>query len=248
MRKGTNLRAKRRISGTRPASRVNEIYNLLLREIISGAIAPGSYLSEVSLVERLNASRTPIREALIHLFKEGLLQKGPFKGYVVASMSLDTIRELFELRLLLEPAAARLAARNPSARQIIQQLEETHLSMQQAKDRARTFQDFLEVSEMDSHFHKSIAEASGNKKMAKVISEIMNQFERFHSNCYQSSPWVSSTLAEHKSVLKAIRTGDPNEAERLMLLHIRKAIDRAKELSLGMLNDPEVELRNLPRV
>jgi len=248
MPKSLANRRKRKVSPVKPGSLVKEVYNFLLREIISGAIAPGSYLSEVSLVERFHASRTPIREALIHLYKEGLLQKGPFKGYVVASMSLDSIRELFELRLLLEPAAARLAARNPGARKIIEQLEQAHVRMQRAEAQVRSFQDFLSLSEMDTHFHKSIAEASGNKKMAKVISEIMNQFERFHSNCYQNSPWVSSTLSEHKNLLKAIGSGDPAKAEQLMLLHIRNAIERAKELSLGMLGDPEVELRHVPRV
>jgi len=248
MPKSLANRKKRKVSPAKPASLVKEVYDFLLREIISGAIAPGSYLSEVSLVERFHASRTPIREALIHLYKEGLLQKGPFKGYVVASMSLDSIRELFELRLLLEPAAARLAARNP-ARKIIEQLEQAHVRMQHAAEaNVRSFQDFLDLSEMDSHFHNSIAEASGNKKMAKVIAEIMHHFERFHSNCYQNSPWVSSTLSEHKNLLKAIASGDPAQAEQLMLLHIRNAIERAKELSLGMLSDPAVEIRHLPRV
>jgi len=248
MPKSLANRQKRKASPAKPASLVKEVYDFLLREIISGAIAPGSYLSEVSLVERFNASRTPIREALIHLYKEGLLQKGPFKGYLVASMSLDSIRELFELRLLLEPAAARLAARNPGARKIVERLQQVHTQMQHAEAQVRSFQDFLDLSEMDSQFHKSIAEASGNKKLAKVIAEIMNQFERFHSNCYRSSPWVSSTLSEHKNLLKAIEAGDPGQAEQLMLLHIRNAIERAKELSLGMLSDPGVEVRQLHRV
>jgi DNA-binding GntR family transcriptional regulator len=248
MARNINHRDRRKVSPSKRVSLVKEVYDSLLREIISGAVAPGSYLSEANLVEQFNASRTPIREALIHLHKEGLLQKGPYKGYFVTSMSLDSVRELFELRLLLEPAAARLAARNPDARKIMERLQQAHTQMQRADAHVRSFEDSLNLNKIDTTFHKSIAEASGNKKLANIIGEIMNQFERFHRTCFQKRPLFSDTLSEHTNLLEAILCGDPTQAEQLMLVHIHNSIERAKEWSLGMLGHPGAEIGHPPRV
>jgi len=102
----------RKTGQPKPSSLARDIYKSLLQEITVGAIRPGEYLSEMSLVERFRASRTPIREALIHLHKEGLLQRGPYRGYQVTEVK-----------------------------------------------------------------------ASGNKKLATIITEVMNQFRRFHADC-----------------------------------------------------------------
>jgi len=212
-----------------------EIYECLLREIITGVWAPGQYLSEVKLMQRFQASRTPIREALIHLHKEALLQKGPFKGYVVAEMSLEFIRELFQLRLLLEPAAARLAARNPLADGVVKTIETLQHKLQKAVRSSNSYPQFLQISELDCDFHKAIGEAGGNRRLAKLIDDIMNQMRRFQCGCFQNRPWLSDTFEEHATILEAIKLRDPPKAEHLMLQHIRQSIARIKELLLGAL-------------
>ena len=216
-----------------------EIYECLLREIITGVMAPGQYLSEVNLTQRFQASRTPVREALIHLHKEALLQKGPFKGYVVAEMSLGSIREIFQLRLLLEPAAAKRAARNSTGYTVIKKIQTLQQRMQEVIGLSNGYQQFLQISELDCDFHKAIGEASGNRRLAKLIAEIMNQIRRFQCGCYQNRPWLSDTFEEHTTILDAIKFPDPPKAEHLMLQHIRQSITRTKELSLGALGSTD---------
>src|SRR5206468_8654423 len=108
----------------RSVPRVNGVYERLRREILSGVIPPGEFLLEENLAERFKISRTPLREAFIHLYRDGLLQKGPYKGYVVTGVTLATYRGGFQLRLLLEPAAAKLAAQNPNAAPFLEQAEQ----------------------------------------------------------------------------------------------------------------------------
>ena len=82
----------------------------MLRRIIVGEIAPGEVLTELDLANQFGTSRTPVREACIHLLKEGLLRTAPRRGYIVTELSLDDIRELYQLRLMLELPAAEFAA------------------------------------------------------------------------------------------------------------------------------------------
>ena len=201
-----------------------------------GEIRPGEYLSEMSLVERFHASRTPIREALVHLHKEGLLQRGPHRGYQVAEVSLESVRELFELRLILEPAAAKMAARNASSTTTLAELTEIGRKMEEALQSRQS----VEVNNLDVIFHMAVADASGNKKLATIITEVMNQLRRFHADCYVRSPWLSDTVHEHQKVLEAIKSGNSAGAEQSMARHISHAIDRAKELSLGGLGEADL--------
>jgi DNA-binding GntR family transcriptional regulator len=224
----------------KPTSLVNKIYESLVGEIITGVVPPGCYLSESRLADRFRASRTPVREVLIHLHKEGFVQKGPSKGFVVSQLSLESIRELFFLRLLLEPAAAKLASRNSSVEPGCEELEQVHTRMKQEMEQKINFYDILELSNLDHRFHTFVGQASGNKRLGNFIADIMNQFRRVHCGCYQHRTWDSETLEEHKSILDAIRGQDPSAAEQRMLHHLRKSIGRAKVLFAEMLGDHEL--------
>jgi DNA-binding GntR family transcriptional regulator len=220
---------------------VEEIYQVLTSEIVTGRLRPGEYLSEGTLLERFHASRTPIREALIHVYKEGLLQKGPFKGYVVSQMSLENVRELYQIRRLLEPGAARLAAKNLRSENDCERLEEICDRMQQCFTKVTKFQDTLHLSELDGEFHRSIAESSKNKQLAKFISEVLILFRRVHYASYQNRGWDSETLLEHRAILEAIKIRDERASEQLMLKHLGLSLKRiVKELSMDPLGDEEL--------
>src|SRR5258707_255764 len=89
------------------------IYQTLKREIMLGSIEPGEALPEVILGTRFGASRAPVREALIHLHKDGFLNASDYRGFTVPEFSAQELKELFQVRLLIEPAAAEMAAQNP---------------------------------------------------------------------------------------------------------------------------------------
>jgi DNA-binding GntR family transcriptional regulator len=215
----------------RSVPRVNGVYDRLRREILSGVIAPGEFLLEENLAERFKISRTPLREAFIHLYRDGLLQKGPYKGYVVTEVTLAIYREVFQLRLLLEPAAAKLAAQNPTADRFLDQAEQIVERMDSLAKSELTPEELLEAGGLDSSFHRCIAQASGNKRLVKFIDELASAREFSYAK-YSNRP-VDETVREHRSVLRAIKSGGAAEAEQAMLQHIRQALERAKELFLG---------------
>src|SRR5262245_32739650 len=88
------------------------IHQTLKRQILMRQLQPRQPLAEVDLAERFNVSRARVREALIHLAREGLAASSPYGGYIVPEVSIQELKELYEMRLLLEPSAAERAANN----------------------------------------------------------------------------------------------------------------------------------------
>ncbi|PYV81226.1 MAG: hypothetical protein DMG05_30320 [Acidobacteria bacterium] len=230
----------------RSVPRVDGVYDRLRREILAGVISPGEFLLEEGLAQRLKISRTPLREAFIHLYRDGLLQKGPYKGYVVTEVTLETYREVFQLRMLLEPAAAKLAAQNPKATPFLEQAVQAVQRMEILAKPGLTPEELLEAGELDSGFHGCIAQASGNKRLVKFIHEL-NGVQQFGYAKYPDRP-LAATTQEHRNIVKAIKSGDAAKAEQAMLHHVRRALERAKELflgesSMGNLGDSNAGLR-----
>ena len=218
------------------ASRTQMIYEELLRRIIAGEVAQGEFLSEVKLSHDFQCSRTPIREACIHLFKEGFLRVAPHKGYVVTEVSLDEIRELYELRQVLEPRAAERAAAgylSPEFRTECEALIELTRALTQ---RERTYETFVQLGQAEYGYHNAIAKAAGNQKWVKFMGEIMNQFRRFHFICFRTSPWHALAIDEHTMILDAICGHDVERAGKLMHEHISKGAERGLQLFMGALS------------
>src|SRR5581483_1675974 len=209
-----------------PGSRTQTIYEELLRRIIAGEIAQGEFLSEVKLANDFQSSRTPIREACIHLYKEGFLRVAPHKGYVVTEVSLEEIRELYELRQVLEPRAAERAANGYLSPGFRAECEALIQLTRTLMEKERTYEAFVQLGQAEYGFHNAIAKAAGNRKWVKFMAEIMNQFRRFHFVCFRTSPWLSFTVDEHSMILDAICSRDAERAGRLMYEHVTKGAER----------------------
>jgi DNA-binding GntR family transcriptional regulator len=211
----------------RRASLASTVYDKVFQAIVSGEIGPGEFLSEQTLTRRFDVSRTPIREALIHLYKDGLLQKGPFRSYAVGEVSLQTVRELFQVRLLMEPACARLAAENPLAGQALREAERAGAEMQEIARRSRGAPaSDQKLAELDVQLHVAIAEASGNRVLAEFVTLLHRQVRRFSAAARRSRPYANDTLDEHRRLLDAIKAGDAEQAEQRMHRHIQEAMKR----------------------
>src|SRR5437899_2482175 len=133
-------------------SRTQLVYEELLRRIIACEIAQGEFLSEVKLANDFQSSRTPIREACIHLYKEGFLRVARHKGYVVTEVSLEEIRELYELRQVLEPRAAERAAAKdlgPEFRSECQALIQLTKTLSEGR---RTYEAFVQLGQAEYGF------------------------------------------------------------------------------------------------
>jgi GntR family transcriptional regulator, rspAB operon transcriptional repressor len=225
--------ARRRPAKQAVASLTQRIYESMLRDIITGEIGQGEFLSEVRLAEEFQASRTPVREACIHLYKEGLLRVAPHKGYVVTEISLDEIGDLYQLRQILEPEAAALAASNQLRPDDIGKMQALLDVQKSLVSRGRTYESYLQLSGLEYSFHYGIAKGSGNDKLAKFMSEIMNHFRRFYYVVFRRSPWLDVNCEEHREILEALKARDASNARHLMSEHVKKGAERGIQLFLG---------------
>lgn len=216
---------------------VRKVYETMTRRIIVGEFAQGEILTDLFLADQFKSSRTPVREACIHLVKEGFLKAVQGRGYVVTEISLDDVRELYQLRLMLEPSAAELAAKVPLPKEffstcskLIEQIKN------EDNNHERSYERFFEYGKAEYSFHWEIAKASGNKRLARIMADLMNQYRRFHYVTYKNSPWLTSTADEHVEILDAIRLQNPSQASKLMYEHVVRGSERAFQLVLTSLS------------
>jgi DNA-binding GntR family transcriptional regulator len=203
------------------------IHQALKREIVLGQIPPGQPLPEVELAQRFSLSRAPVREALIHLAREGLAASSPYGGYVVPEVSIQELKELYELRLILEPEAADRAARNATMQpQLLEDLEKWILQQEGHPVKMETLA--LQI-EAEVGIHTAIARMSGNTLLSRMVCEITERYQRHHVWLFKEL-WkrrVEIPAAErnrrHREILDAIRAGDGGRARELMRDHIDQA-------------------------
>lgn len=195
------------------------VANRIRSAIIEGLLPPGHKLREVELAILMKSSRTPIREAFRVLQSEGYLEHVPRCGVVVAGIHKDEIRQLWELRSILESSAAALAATNISP----EQLETLRKTQEQMETLASTSVHF-EYNRMDSVLHHTIAKASGNCKLEDSIARLwhVTSLGRTRSIFWQERAIAS--CREHLNVVRAIEMGEPLLAQRYMQIHFEQSL------------------------
>jgi DNA-binding GntR family transcriptional regulator len=190
----------------------DNIYDALRTAILTCALVPGQELREQDLAARYEVSRSPVRDALLRLEKERLVTVLPRQGYRVNPILLTDATEIFELRLVVEPACAAAAAARPSSGG----LDEW---------RVQGNQDFIAYNR---GFHAAIADLSGNGRMAAVAQDLTDQSDRL-VRVSLSSPAVADRgrlIAEHVAIIDAIQAHDAAKAESVMRSHVAEARDR----------------------
>lgn len=213
-----------------PARRAlaDDVYDAVLGLLMDQVIEPGSRASIDGIARQLGVSPTPVREALARLESEGLVVKKALKGYTAAPLlDADGLRELFEMRRLLEPYATRNAAGEIDA-ETLDQLERLCDDMHRSGAAAHTghdrFKDYKDFANQDAEFHRLIAAHSGNALLADAIFRLRSHMHQYR--IYFKHGVVEETSGEHEAVLEALRAGDPARAEKAMLDHITKSYTR----------------------
>ncbi len=199
----------------RRVSLVESIYETLAEAIVSGQLSHGSELNSVGLAKQLDVSRTPLREALKLLERDGLVQQVGNHKARVAEFSADDIREIYEVRLQLEAAAAELAAKRITTAELTKlRAEADELSLKISAV------DWCEKAiAYDLHFHDAIASASGNTRLRDEIRRYRLLVRSF---CVITGrrPALQQALNEHIAILDALATGRPTTARKAMAAHI----------------------------
>ena len=204
------------LSGRASTSSQGEVaYTTLRRRIIQCELEPGERITEAQLASETGIGKTPVREALTRLIQEGLVRSMPGHGYEVTPITLRDIQDLFNFRLIIEPAAAQLAAGHVIATDLrrLDELCATRFSIVDKESESR----YLQANYL---FHTTIADASGNRRLAEAVRRALEESERlFHlSNVLKNRS--DEAAHEHKDLVDALIAGDGETARKLTLAHI----------------------------
>jgi DNA-binding GntR family transcriptional regulator len=196
-------------------SLVNQAYKELKRIILEYRVPLGGKLNEGELAAALGISRTPVREAINRLEKEGLVQIFPQRGAFVVRFSEKDVFELFLIRENLEGLAARLAAERINEENLVK-LE----SCIQGFQEPFTEKDVQRYAKEDFRFHQTIVAVSDAQRLIKMISTLYDHIRIFRLTTLGLSSRMKTSLAEHRLLIEAFQRRDFEQAEQMMRQHI----------------------------
>ena len=204
----------------RPAGLVDEVYNRVRADIMSLKIPPDTRITIESLARNLGVSQTPIREALSMLEAKGLVTKQHLIGYCTAPiLNRAHFEDIHEIRMLIEPYAARQAAVKMSD-DAIAELGKLLAKMRPKKD-SETRSTYDQFAEQDSEFHERLAQVTGNALIADSLARMHIHLHIFRLSYSRSI--TSNAHEEHEILFRAIETRDADAAENAMRAHIQKS-------------------------
>ncbi|WP_252312762.1 GntR family transcriptional regulator [Sinobaca sp. H24] len=204
------------------SSKPNSVFDHLWNAIVSGEIASGEMLTERSLAKSLGVSRTPIRESLRKLEKYGLVKHEPNKGVRVITVSIDSVKQLYEVRELLEGLGANALARRATENDI-----EILENIIHEAEKAANENDIGKLSKINSSFHQELAKRSGNQYLESIMETLQSHISLVMSKSLSQSGRPTKNIKEHWMILEAIKQGDPMLAESITKYHVRKAMANA---------------------
>lgn len=213
----------------------DDVHDVVRNMLMDGLIVPGKRVVIESLARELDVSPTPVREALARLESEGLVIKQALKGYTAAPL-LDRsgFSNLFEMRRILEPEAAALAAVRitPDGMAAIEEsLQNMHIGGAEVH-----FEEYRDFVEQDAKFHAVIADSSGNPLLSEAITRL-----RPHMPLYRllfKSGFAEESHTEHDAIVQALRSHNPEAAALAMRLHIENARSRIDQYFQGLPAEP----------
>ena len=197
------------------------VYEELKMQILKGSIIPGTRMMEVELAEEMGVSRTPIREAIRKLEKEGLVTIEPRRGAYASMISREDMVEILEVRQDLEGLAAYFAADRMTKKQ-----------MEELKRVSNSYNAAVKEGNMeamikhDTRFHHIIVESCRNKILVQMIEQLQELVLRFRYIYYDNFKRAENMPEEHREILEAIASGDADRARAAADVHI----DRLKQL------------------
>jgi DNA-binding GntR family transcriptional regulator len=190
------------------------VHARLRDEILHARLLPGTTVLEAELAARFGVSKTPVREALRLLVQDGWVLVLPRRGYLVRPLGLEDLRDVFQLREMLEPGFAAEAAARVAATDA--QMTDTIWRQRRAKG------DLAVALQGAADFHVRVAEMSGNARATRVIANLVDEVTRLHFLLPSLQSHISSVdeIAAHEQIAAAIAAGNEKDAARVMRDHL----------------------------
>ncbi len=204
-------------------------YRVILHNILTLEFPPGSMVSENDLSERLNISRTPVREALLEIRHLDLVESFPQKGSYVTKIDYKRIEDADFIRLSLETAIVRLACRDGLSVKSLKKLKE---NVEKQKKCILDGADNVTMLELDNMFHKLLFEAVQKEQAYEFMQAQMVHFDRLRNLSYLvlKEEKYSRNTRDHEEILDAINRRDDHGAEKLMIRHLTHHLHEREKL------------------
>jgi DNA-binding GntR family transcriptional regulator len=196
------------------------VFESLKHSIIRGKISSGEWLVESHIAETLGISRTPVREAIHKLEREGFVERQPRGGFTVLGLNRDEIVETFGIRSVLEGYAVRLATVNHTAQEL-EELDGKIMEFQTALDRNK----MNLLPAINTEFHDLLYGLSKSPKLISMINGLRDQIYRYRQMILKERTFAATSNTDHKKMLNTIRKRDAEGAERLVRDHILRGQD-----------------------
>ncbi len=225
----------------RRGSMADRVYDALKEDIFEFRLIPGDKFSETDVANRLGASRTPVREALYRLQREGYVEVLFRSGWLVKPFDFEQVEELYDLRITLERAAMHKICRLPEPPAILAQLNAIwHPDHPSERAVGST------VRALDESFHCGLVAAAGNREMTAIHREITERLRVIRRLDFTRPDRIDATYREHGEILKALADNNPGEAAEKLTAHIRNSQSAVREITMERIREAAGQTPGLP--
>ncbi len=207
-------------------TRVDKAYARLKAEILNGELPPGFQAPEPDIAGRLGMSRTPVREALIRLEAERLVDLIPRRGAKILPISKKDISEIFEILAVLEALAASSAAKREQDELFLSEIEVIVKEAEEMQAKG----DMERWALLDDRFHKYVARAGGNARLELELVNLLNQIFRANSVLLRMNKAPAANAGDHRTLLEAIRNGEPEKASEIARTHRLRGLETMEQV------------------
>ncbi len=212
------------------ASRADHVYLALKQDIFNFRLLPGDSFTESEVAERMAVSRTPVREALFRLERDGYLQVHFRSGWSVKPFDFQQFEDLYDLRLVLEIASIKRLSEQPDC-EGLKDLTGFWLAPPEQR-----LTDELIVSEKDEQFHITLVECAGNPEISKVHGDVMERIRIVRRLDFTQAHRIQKTYDEHSLILQAILRHRADQAISLLREHIEASKAEVRKITLHRLH------------
>ncbi|MFP3040637.1 GntR family transcriptional regulator [Treponema primitia] len=193
------------------------VYKWIRNAIVSSAFKPGEWITQEDITERLHVSRTPVRDAFKRLQSEGLLVVKPHQGAIVVQLSLEKLIEVYEIRMLLEGAAAKHACEN-IANKNINELEKINTKMSAQRSDPQQFMN------CNRNFHYSLYSFSKREYLISTIFGLWDLIEPYRLIYFSHDGKTDGAIEEHIHIIKALKKHHPEEVRQAVIEHLNDVV------------------------
>jgi len=220
--------ATKTVYGANPLA--EQVYQLLKQDIFNFRLFPGDRFSETDIAQYYGVSRTPMRDALFRLLREGYLGVGFRRGWKVCDINFDQLDQLYDLRIVLEIASIDKLAMTPSPHAAIDELKSVWCVPDELRE-----SDPAVMFVMDENFHRGLVRATGNAEMLRVHNDVTERIRIVRRLDFLKPHRTSATYDEHSTMLNLIDRGKVGEATMLLRAHITQSKLEVRKITLSML-------------